>query len=856
MKKTLMLIDGNSLMYRAFYAMSPVLNDKGMYTNAVYGFLNMLLKAIQDLSPTYIAVAFDMHEKTFRNDLYKEYKANRSETPEELRPQFDIIKDILSAMEIKIIEAPKYEADDILGTVSKKAAEKGIKSMLVTGDRDILQLVNEDIHVYMTVKGISDVAVFDEEMVKEKYSLAPLQIIDMKGLMGDPSDNIPGVKGVGEKTAIKLLGDYETLEGVYENIDEIKGKLKEKLENDKEMAFISKKLATIKMDIDVDVNIEDCLMKNPEDTKVVEKLEELKFASIIKRIKTAAAEDLSSTGRIDEIILVTDDKMMDDAVKALAKSVKIALHKDSEFLYMSDGIKEYKFSLTVDLLGNGYDIIEVFKKMASVFKKAEVINVYHLKEWLLYLNKSGADYHDKIFDTYLAAYVLSHNIRRGYDYLIEQQLFIDKNDTPAGNMFALAKKQKSLIASRNLGDLYNNIELPLTEILYDMQQCGFKVDVNVLKDMDKKLQAQIDITQKKIYESAGSEFNINSPKQLGVVLFEDLGLDAIKKTKTGYSTDSYVLEKLQGSHEIIPQITEYRMLAKLKSTYIDGIIPIINKSTGKLHTNLHQTGAVTGRLSSTEPNLQNIPIRNELGREIRKAFLPSSDEFVLVSADYSQIELRVLAHIAEEQNMITAFKNKVDIHANTAASVYNVPVDKVTRAMRSSAKAVNFGIVYGISDFGLARQLDIPTSQAADFIKKYFEVFPGIKEYMDTTIEFGRNSGFVETLYHRRIYLPDLKATNYTRRQAAERIAMNAPIQGSAADIIKLAMINVFNAIKKDNLKSKMILQVHDELIIDTHKSEVNKVKEILKKEMENVCSLDCPLVVDISEGNNWYEAK
>ena len=856
MEKTLMLIDGNSLMYRAFFAMSPVLTDKGIYTNAVYGFVNMLLKATQDYTPSHIAVAFDLHGKTFRNEIYEEYKANRSATPDELRPQFDIIKDVLASMEIKIIEAPNFEADDILGTLSKNAQEKGYKSLLVTGDRDILQLVNDDVHVYMTVKGISEVQIFDEEMVNQKYSLTPSQIIDMKGLMGDSSDNIPGVKGVGEKTAIKLLTEYKTLEGVYENIDKIKGKLKEKLENDKELAFISKELATIKTDLDLDVDLSSCTMKSLEDTNVLDKLEELKFSSIIKKIRAATGEDGKAKGKVEEIIVVSDDKMIDKMLVDLKGAKELAFYKDKEYLFISNSKKEYKFSLTIDLLGNGFEIEVIFKKISKTVNSVQNIAVYDLKSWIRFFDKENIEYKGKVFDTYLAAYILNHNIRRGYNYLIENQLFIDKNDAPASNMFALQKKQKHLISSRNIGELYDKVELPLTSILYDMEQAGFTVDVNILKEMGKKLETQIEEVQKKIFDLAGSEFNINSPKQLGVILFETLGLDVIKKTKTGYSTDSYVLDKLYESHDIIPQIIEYRHLTKLKSTYIDGIIPIINKTDNKLHTKLHQTGAITGRLSSSDPNLQNIPIRNEQGREIRKAFLPSSDENVLVSADYSQIELRVLAHIAKEENMIAAFKNQVDIHTNTAAQVYGLDVKDVTRSMRSSAKAVNFGIVYGISDFGLARQLNIPTSQAAEFIKKYFEAFPGIKAYMDTTIEFGRNYGYVETLYNRRIYLPDLKATNYNRRQAAERIAMNAPIQGSAADIIKLAMIEVFNGINESKLKSKMILQVHDELIIDTHKSEIDKVKSILKDKMENIFKLECPLIVDISEGNNWYEAK
>jgi len=856
MEKTIMLIDGNSLMYRAFYAMSPVLNDKGIYTNAVYGFINMLLKATEDYTPSHIAVAFDMHGKTFRNDLYDDYKANRSETPQELRPQFDLIKDVLASMEIQIIELPKYEADDILGTMSKMAKKEGYKTLIVTGDRDILQLINEDVNVYMTVKGISQVQIFDTAKVNEKYTLLPGQIIDMKGLMGDSSDNIPGVKGVGEKTAIKLLSEYQSLEGVYDNIDKIKGKLKEKLENDKDMAFVSKELATIKMDLELDIDLDNCIMKSLEETNVLSKLEEFKFGSIIKKIRKSTGTDGNSTSKVNEIVNITDESMLDDFVSNVKNINQITLYKDKEYLYISDKEREYKFSLIMDLLGNGFELDYILHKLSIVLNNVEVINVYNLKEWIMYFEKANVYFTNKVFDTYLAAYVLSQNIRRGYDNLIESQLYIDKNDAPAFNMFSLAKKQKQLISSRNLGELYNNVELPLTSILYDMEQCGFKVNISALKEMDKKLVSQIDEVKKKIFNLAGSEFNVNSPKQLGVILFETLGLDVIKKTKTGYSTDSYVLEKLHDRHDIIPEIIEYRHLAKLKSTYIDGLIPIVNKSTGKLHTKLHQTGAVTGRLSSSDPNLQNIPIRNEQGREIRRAFLPSTNEHILVSADYSQIELRVLAHIAKEENMIEAFKSKVDIHANTAAQVNGVDVKEVTRDMRASAKAVNFGIVYGISDFGLARQLNIPTSEAGHFIKKYFEAFPGIKAYMDNTIEYGRNTGFVETLYHRRIYLPDLKATNYTRRQAAERIAMNAPIQGSAADIIKLAMIEVYNSLTESKLKSKMILQVHDELIIDTHISEIEKVKKILIDKMENIFELDCPLVVDISEGKNWYEAK
>lgn len=856
MKNKIMLIDGHSLMYRAFYAMSPAANDEGVYTNAVYGFINMLIKAIEDYKPTHIVVAFDVRGDTFRNEMYKEYKANRSAMPEELRPQFDIAKKVLTAMEIKIIEASGYEADDVLGTLSNIAQDNGMKSLIVSGDKDILQLVNENINVIMTKKGLSEIEIFDDDMVYEKYTLKPNQIIDMKGLMGDSSDNIPGVKGVGEKTAIKLLSEYNTLENVYENIEEIKGKLKEKLIEDKDNAYMSKKLATIKIDVEIDVNINECTFVDYQDTNIIETLEEINFSSIITRIKKISGIENIAKFEVDKIVNIEDESMIDEMLSEINRADSLAFYKDKDCFYLSNHKSEYVFSLIIDLLGNGFELEYIFEKIANVLNNAKSIVVYNLKDWITFLEKANIEYDNKVFDVFIGAYILNHNIRRGYDYLVENQMHTNAKDSPSYILFELEKKQKNQIKTRRLDDLYYKVELPLTSILYEMEQDGFRVNKDILKAMGDTLDVQIADATKKIYAVSNGDFNINSPKQLGVVLFETLGLDVIKKTKTGYSTDAYVLEKLYDAHEIIPFIIEYRHLTKLKTTYIDGIIPIIDRSTGKLHTKLNQTGAITGRLSSSEPNLQNIPIRHAQGREIRKAFLPSSDDHILISADYSQIELRVLAHIAKEDNMIAAFKENMDIHTNTAAQVYDVKIGEVTKAMRSSAKAVNFGIVYGISDFGLAKQLNIPTSKAAEFINKYLEAFPGIKSYMDSTIKFGRDNGYVKTLYNRRVYLPDLKATNYNRRSAAERIAMNAPIQGSAADIIKLAMIEVYNEIEKSNLKSRLILQVHDELIIDTLKQEKNKIKEILKSKMENICQLSCPLIVDISEGKNWYEAK
>lgn len=860
--KILMVIDGNSLMHRAFYAIPPLSTKKGIYTNAVYGFMNMLFKLIEEYHPEYIGVAFDRKAPTFRHKEYKEYKGTRQKTPEILVPQFDTLKKLLSAMNIAIYERDGYEADDILGTFARIAGERGMKAYLVTGDRDALQLIDENVNVLMTKKGITDIRIYDEKVLHEDYGITPAQVIEMKSLMGDSSDNIPGVPGVGKKTAFKLINKYGTLENVYAHIDEISGKkLKENLEKYKAQAFLSKRLATIIKDAPVDISIADCCYDIPNSLELKELLMELEFSSILSRLDfdMKSESEKPDIKRPKTVINIEDASSLKDVLSSIKAGDTIALLVEDDGLSIaSNKDRVYMVPITHNLIDMGLNYNEVMDILKSILEDRDVKKITHdAKKLMVKLSKEGICLDGVYFDTFIAAYLIESTKEKYdmaqlmYDYT---GLNIDRVD--ASDILILYTAMKHILKEHDMFTLYEQVEHPLITVLAQMEIEGFKVDKNILRELDKEFTESLNTLTSEIYDLAGEEFNINSPKQLGVILFEKLDLPVIKRTKTGYSTNIEVLEQLQGQHPIIDKVMDYRQIMKLKSTYVDGLLAVIDPEDGRIHSSFNQTVTATGRISSTEPNLQNIPVKVELGRQIRRVFVASSDDHVLLDADYSQIELRVLAHISEDPTFIEAFKNNQDIHARTASEIFNVSIDEVTPEQRGSAKAVNFGIVYGISDFGLARNLNISRNQAKTYIESYFARYPMVKEYMDNVVHEAKLKGYVTTLMGRRRNLPELNSRNFNIRSFGERVAMNTPIQGTAADIIKVAMNRVFYELKKRQLKSKLILQVHDELIVDTHKSELDEVRDIVKTEMQNAMELRVPLVVDIGVGYSWYDAK
>nr|WP_077615514.1 DNA polymerase I [Caenibacillus caldisaponilyticus] len=875
----LVLIDGNNIAYRAFFAL-PLLNtEKGVYTNAVYGFTNMLFRIIEEEQPTHMLVAFDAGKTTFRHETYKEYKGGRQKTPPELSEQLPFIREVLDAMGIKRYEKELYEADDIIGTLAKRAQDSGFLTKVVTGDKDMLQLVDDRIHVVLTRKGIADIVDYDAAEVYKRYELSPKQIIDLKGLMGDPSDNIPGVPGVGEKTAIKLLKQFGTVEGVYENLDAVTGKkLREKLEENKELALMSKRIATIATDAPIDVDLNDLVYKKAFNEPLISLFKELEFHSLLDRIgaEETIAEEAKGTD-IGFAILENPD----DAADVFTEEAALIVETSEE---------NYHFA---DILGfavanpNGRWFIPVEAGLASeAFKKwlarTDVKKtVFDAKRDAVVLHWHGLELGGVDFDVNMASYLIdpSESNReladiakhKGIKYVYGEEAFYGKGAkrrVPSRDELAdhLVRKAQALldlrpILKKELEDnrqyeLFAELEMPLSGVLADMEVTGVTVSPSALKEMGVDLDERIAELERQIHELAGTEFNINSPKQLGEILFDKLNLPPVKKTKTGFSTSADVLEKLRGSHEIIDKILDYRQLGKLKSTYIEGLLKVIHPKTGRIHTMFRQALTQTGRLSSTDPNLQNIPVRLEEGRKIRNAFIPSEPDAVIFSADYSQIELRVLAHIAGDDNLIQAFKDGMDIHTKTAADVFGVRPDEVTPLMRRHAKAVNFGIVYGISDYGLSQSLGITRKEAGEFINRYLESFPGVKAYMTDIVQKAKRDGYVTTLLNRRRYLPDITSRNFNRRSFAERTAMNTPIQGSAADIIKLAMVNMAKRLKAEGLKAKMLLQVHDELIFEAPKAEIERLKRIVPEVMENAVELKVPLVVDIAYGPTWYDAK
>lgn len=860
-KKRIIVIDGNSLMYRAFYGIRLLTTSKGVFTNAVYGFTNMLFNLIDQYHPDYIGVAFDLNAPTFRHKMYEDYKGKRQKAPEELLPQFELLKKLLNAMNIAIYEKEGFEADDILGTFSRIAQEQGLEAYLVTGDRDAMQLVSDTTTVLLNRRGTTDMHTFDPKEVKEIYGLTPDQIVDFKALMGDSSDNIPGVPGVGEKTAQKLLDQYTTLEQVLDNIDKISGKkLKENLSLYKEQAFLSKELATIVKDVPIDFNLEECCYDIPKSPELKDILEELEFNTIISRLNFDMGDHQSTIMERDkETIEIESLEELSGHVNDGLKEDKVAiLFEDEAISFTWDKERVYHVKLFRDMLGEGLDYYEVMKELKPIFMEQGIRLVAHdVKHLLLSAWGQDIEINSTFFDTFIAAYLLDPTHTR-YDlkYLFYEYLKVDVDTVDAADLLLLSEKLEDRLKDTGMESLYNEVEYPLIQVLADMEVTGFKVNRDILRELDVEFTAILEGLTTRIYKAAGEEFNINSPKQLGIILFEKLGLPVIKRTKTGYSTNIEVLEQLKGKNEIIEEIIEYRQIMKLKSTYVDGLLSVIDPDDGRIHSSFNQTITATGRISNTDPNLQNIPVRMEMGRKIRKVFVASDEDHILVDADYSQIELRVLAHISGDPTFIDAFKNKQDIHLRTASEIHGIPLEDVTADQRNDAKAVNFGIVYGISDFGLAKNLGISRDKAHSYIENYFNRYPGIKEYMDRTVEEGKKQGYVKTLMGRRRYLPELSSRNFNIRSSGERIAMNTPIQGTAADIIKKAMNDVYYELRARGLKSKLVLQVHDELIIDTYRPELEEVKEILKKKMENAMDLCVPLVVDIGIGSSWYNAK
>lgn len=874
MEKTLIIIDGNSIVNRAFYALPDLTNKKGLHTNAIFGFTNMLFKLIDTYKPTHISVAFDKKAPTFRHLEYKEYKAGRKKMPDELKQQLEPLKNLLDAFNINRLEIEGYEADDIIGTVSLKAEQDGYKVYIVTGDKDAIQLASKTTTTLITKKGVGEVEEYDFNKVEEKYGMTPTQFIDLKGLMGDKSDNIPGVPGIGEVTGIKLIKEFGSIENIIENIDSVKGSPRKKIEENKELAIMSKRLATIIRDVPIDFDLEKLEFGNYDKSKLIEVFNELDFNSLIARLDSNAEELKVIVNKLEDVKeFINKAKNSKKLIlKTISKSgnilekniMQIYLSVDGEELFWADEsqIDEIKELLVAeDLRVYGYNLKEDYIALRPY--GISLSNIYFDIAIAAYLiDSSSSNYtYDSIAMNYFGQKIKSSEelLGKGVKAKKYEDLEKEELDNTIGSIVQLVEKvtpkMEEKLVDMDMDGLFYHVEMPLVEVLGYMEYEGVMVDKDKLIELGEEFKISIDKLEKDIYNLAGEEFNINSPKQLGVILFEKLELPVIKKTKTGYSTNAEVLEHLSDKHEIIDKITEYRQIVKLKSTYVDGLINIINPISHRIHSSFNQTITTTGRISSTDPNLQNIPVRLELGRNIRKVFIADKG-FKLVDADYSQIELRVLAHMSQDEHMIDAFNHNVDIHTKTASQVFGIDINDVTSEQRSAAKAVNFGIVYGISDFGLAKNLHIPVKEAKNYIDSYLNTYEDIKSYMDSTIEEAKEDGYVKTILNRRRYIPEIKSSNTILKNLGKRLAMNAPIQGSAADIIKIAMVNVYKKLEERDLKSKLVLQVHDELIIECIEDEVEEVSKIVKDEMEHAVSMDVNLDVDLNTGDSWYETK
>ncbi|WP_240675875.1 DNA polymerase I [Ammoniphilus sp. CFH 90114] len=880
MDKKLVVIDGNSIANRAFYALPPLSNASGMHTNAVYGFTTMLLRVLEEQKPTHLLVAFDAGKVVFRHQDYQDYKGGRQKTPGELSEQFPYMKELLDAFGIVRYELAGYEADDIIGTLTKQADEEDIPAIVVTGDKDMLQLVSDHVHVALTRKGISEVEWFTPDSIKEKYGLSPSQIIDLKGLMGDASDNIPGIPGVGEKTALKLLHEYGNVESVLEHVDDISGKkLKEKIKEHRDDAVKSKELATILRSAPIEIDLDSTEYKDYDQNKVLDIFKKFEFKSLMERL--GSVEDTQEILEEDFEFTIVTLGNLESYERYLTEPCALHVELDGEnyhrsriigigvtcgdtSFYVPESVI-HKWSVFQDWLqGSSPKVIHDVKRAAVSLKWHDLILngiSFDVKLASYLLNPSETDFSlrevaKRSIGMALPADDSIYKKLSGKKGQLSETEVAEQNAKRSLAVQKCSDRLRSKIEEDQMSSLYYELELPLSFVLGEMEHTGISVDKDKLEKMGHELDEQLRKLTKEIHLLAGVEFNINSPKQLGEILFDKLQLPVIKKTKTGYSTNAEVLEKLHDRHEIVPKILHFRQLGKLYSTYIEGLMKEINPKTHKIHTSYNQATTATGRLSSTEPNLQNIPIRLEEGKRIRQAFIPTNPDWVILAADYSQIELRVLAHIADDENLKEAFLQGADIHTKTAMDVFGVSADQVNSDMRRQAKAVNFGIVYGISDYGLSQNLNITRKEAASFIEKYFDVFTGVQHYMDDIVKKARKDGYVTTLLNRRRYLPEINHSNFNIRSFAERTAMNTPIQGTAADIIKLAMVNMRAVLKDKQLKSKMLLQVHDELVFEVPKEELELMRNLVPEVMEQAMELNVPLKADVSDGETWYDAK
>ncbi|HOK62520.1 MAG TPA: DNA polymerase I [Soehngenia sp.] len=883
--KTLMVIDGSSLVHRAFYALPLLSNKSGVYTNGVYGFLTMLYKVLDEYKPDYICVAFDRKGKTFRHEEYENYKGTRDKTPSELSMQFPILKEILENMGIKTIDLDMYEADDIAGTLAKKAEDKGLNVYLVTSDKDYLQLATDKVKIIMTKKGITEIEEYDRKRINEEYGIEPKQFIEVKALMGDKSDNIPGIDGIGEKTALKLIQQYGSIENIFDNVTEIKGKLREKLIEGKNIAILSKRLSEIITQVPLDFDIEDLTFGNQNTKELKNLFEDLEFKSLLNKIDSGFEE--TKPMKVFQIKEIETDEDLEYLINKI-KEVKEITFK----FVVDDYIYENAIGLGIKVKGENASYLdfttiglENLKVLENVFKNEDIIkNSWDCKSDIVSLFKMGWDVLGLEFDTAIAQYLINPDQS---DYAIDKiaEEYLEINGNNLENLLGKGKSKKNfkdiekkeiinyiafvlntielskpkmleIIEERQMEELFLNVEMPLVEVLASMEYFGILVNEKELDDIGKSFDNEINNLINDIYQLAGEEFNINSPKQLGYILFEKLKLPTVKKIKTGYSTDIEVLEELKDVHPIAEKLIRYRQIIKLKSTYIEGLKPMINKNSGRIHSKFNQTVTSTGRISSTEPNLQNIPIRSEDGKKIRRAFVAQQPDYLFLDADYSQIELRILAHLSNDRKMIEAFINDEDIHMKTASEIFGVELTDVTPDLRAKAKTINFSIIYGISDYSLSKDLGISRKEARKYIDEYFENYSGVKQYMENSVSKAKEQGYVETILNRRRYIPEINSNNYNIRSFGERVAMNMPIQGSAADIIKMAMVEIYRDLKHKNLKSHLVLTIHDELIIETYVKEQKYVKSMMKEKMENVVKLKVPLKVEIAEGASWYDTK